>query len=102
MPATRADLDRVVGLLRDLATDEPTVDRGARTILIAVSDGLTVLAEVARRLAAGDVPVEEVRLRRRTPAEAPARPTGRPGRPIKRNGLRLPEARRPEAVASAA
>ena len=82
-----ADLDRVVGLLRDLATDEPTVDRGARTIRITVTDDLSALAEIARRLAASDVPVEEVRLRR-PPTEPPSRPIGGPGRPIKRSGPR--------------
>ena len=95
-----ADLDRVVGLLRDLATAEPTVDHDARTIGMAVTDDLSTLAEIARRLAASDVPVEEMHLRR-PPTEPPSRPIGGPGRPIKRSGPR-PGARRPEAAASAA
>jgi hypothetical protein len=81
------DLDRILALLRDLAT-EPIVDRVARTLTFAVTDGLSTLAEIARRLAASDVPGEEVRLRRPTPVEPPARPAGAPGRPIKRSGPR--------------
>ena len=94
-----ADLDRVVGLPADLATDEPTVDRGARTIRIAVTDDLTALAEIAGN---GSRRATSRSRRRVLPAasnaSAPPRPIGGPGRPIKRNGPR-PGARRPEAAA---
>ena len=103
------DLDRVLELLRDLASAEPVLDHEAHAIRLPVEGGAAMLAEAVRRLDSAGMTVAELSLHRPTlddvfltltghHAEAGAPGEGddaadgdagnRPGRPIRRRGPR--------------
>ena len=103
------DLDRVLELLRDLASAEPVLDHEAHAIRLPVEGGAAMLAEAVRRLDSAGMTVAELSLHRPTlddvfltltghHAEAGAPGAGddaadgdtgdRPGRPIRRRGPR--------------
>ncbi|MGZ8528349.1 MAG: ATP-binding cassette domain-containing protein [Candidatus Limnocylindrales bacterium] len=100
------DLDRVAGLLCELAAAEPVIDHDAHAIRLPVVGGASLLAEVVRRLDGAGVTVNELSLHRPTlddvfltltghHAEARsaedgegAGPIGPAGRPIRRRDPR--------------
>jgi ABC-2 type transport system ATP-binding protein len=57
-------LDRVVGLIVDVGSERPTVDRGTRRISLPVAGGAASLVEVVRRLDDAHVKVVDIALRR--------------------------------------
>jgi ABC-2 type transport system ATP-binding protein len=103
------DLDRVLELLRDLASAEPALDHEAHAIRLPVEGGAAMLAEAVRRLDAVGMTVAELSLHRPTLDDVFLTLTGhhaeggasgeeddgidgddgnRPGRPIRRRGPR--------------
>ncbi len=60
------DLDRVLELLRDLASAEPVLDHEAHAIRLPVEGGAAMLAEAVRRLDAAGMTVAELSLHRPT------------------------------------
>jgi len=60
------DLDRVLVLLRDLASAEPILDHDAHAIRLPVEGGASILAEAVRRLDGAGLVVSELSLHRPT------------------------------------
>ncbi len=102
------DLDRVLALLRDLASAEPILDHEAHAIRLPVEGGASILAEAVRRLDGAGLAVSELSLHRPTLDDVfltltghhaegggepgngaePGGPVGPAGRPIDRRGPR--------------
>jgi ABC-2 type transport system ATP-binding protein len=57
-------LERVVGLIDDVGSERPTVDRGTRRVSLPVAGGADSLVEVVRRLDEVDIRVVDITLRR--------------------------------------
>ncbi len=64
-PRRPEDTDTVVALLRDVAGDEPHVDRAVHVVTVGV-DGAAQLAETVRRMDEANVAVDDIALRRPT------------------------------------
>jgi ABC-2 type transport system ATP-binding protein len=59
-------LDEARGIIEPLGLDAPSVDRQRRSVMVAVSGGVDVLAEALRRLGADGIALDDVGLRRPT------------------------------------
>jgi hypothetical protein len=89
------DPRRLAGALSALGSGEPAVDEAAGRVVLPVADGPGILSQVAGRLAAADVQVSGLALRRPTLEEAFLALTGRP---VSRTQPSQPDASGPPAA----